>query len=113
MFKWSRGLYIPLKLIDVNLDLMLFTSTERFSFAIEIHNKSMPIFVNLFIIIVYLKMIIDDIDDNTERLIVWLITLINYLEECHSQGTSIHIHRPLTLLHGPYLGDIQLEKQTY
>lgn len=113
MFKWGGGLYISLKLINVNLDLMFFTCTESLSFAIEIHNKSMPIFVNLFIIIVNLKVIIDDINDNAEWLIVWFIRFINDLEECHRQSASIHCHPALALLHGPYLGDIQLEQQTY
>ena len=113
MFKWGGGLYISLKLINVNLDLMFFTCTESLSFAIEIHNKCMPIFVDLFIIIVYLKVIIDDINDDAERLIVWFITFINNLEECHGKSASIHCHPALALLHGPYLGDIQLEQQTY
>ena len=113
MFKWGGSLYISLKLIDVNLDLMFFTGTETFSFAIEVHNKSMPIFINLFIIIVYLKMIIDYINDDAEWLVIWFISFINDLEECHRQGTSIHCHSALALLHGPYLSDIQFEKQTY
>jgi hypothetical protein len=113
MFKWGGGLYISLKLINVNLDLMFFTCTESLSFAIEIHNKSMPIFVNLFIIIVYLKVIIDDINDNAEWLIVGFISFINDLEECHGQSTTIHCHPTLPFLHGSYLSDIQFEQQTY
>lgn len=113
MFKWGRGLNISLKLINVNLDLMFFTCTESFSFAIKINNKSMPIFVNLFIIIVYLKVIIDDINDNAEWLIVRFISFIYDLEECHGQSASIHCHPSLPFLHGSYLSDIQLEQQTY
>jgi hypothetical protein len=58
-------------------------------------------------------MIINYIDDNAEWLIVRFISFINYLEESHCQSASIHCHCSLALLHGPYLGDIQLKKQTY
>jgi hypothetical protein len=58
-------------------------------------------------------MIIDNIDDNAEWLVVCFISFINYLEESHCEGASIHCHSSLALLHGPYLGDIQLKKQTY
>jgi hypothetical protein len=58
-------------------------------------------------------MIIDYIDDNAKWLVVCFISFINYLEESHCQSASIHCHSTLALLHGPYLGDIQLKKQTY
>jgi hypothetical protein len=54
-------------------------------------------------------MIIDYIDDNAKWLVVCFISFINYLEESHCEGASIHCHSSLALLHGPYLGNIQLE----
>jgi hypothetical protein len=54
-------------------------------------------------------MIIDYIDDNAEWLVVCFISFVNNLEESHCQSASIHCHSTLAFLHGPYLGDIQLE----
>lgn len=83
-----RSLHILLKLIDENLDLMLFTS-EPLSFAVEVNYKCMPVLINFLVIVIYLQAVIDDVNDYAEGRIVRFISLIDYLEECHSQGASI------------------------
>ena len=68
---------------------MFFTGTESFSFAVEIHNQSVPVLIYFFIVIVYLKAIIYYINDDAEWLVVRFIRLVNDLEESHCQGAAV------------------------
>jgi hypothetical protein len=73
----------------------------------------MPVLINPFIIVTYLKSIIDNVDNNAKRWIPRLISLVYQLKECHCESASIKHHPAMVpLLHRFDLSYIQLKKET-